>query len=150
MKKIEGIFSSESEEQRGSNYQEYQEYLRSSQNWSNLKEKVKERDRFRCTKCGSNDDLEVHHKNYDRFKQEKLEDLITLCKKCHIKHHKLERSKKIPEKSNLIPTDPETVANTYSEKDCLECSNCHSSLTKFSVGYFCYSCNKWATDDVDE
>lgn len=41
-----------------------------------------------CMTCGSYEALEVHHNSYDRFPgYERLDDLITLCARCHRKQH---------------------------------------------------------------
>lgn len=42
-----------------------------------------EKDKFRCRTCWSKELLEVHHLTYDRFSNEDLDDLITLCHDCH-------------------------------------------------------------------
>lgn len=62
----------------------YLNYLLSDE-W---KQKKKERlgfDNYTCQICGkrSETELEVHHRNYDNLYNEKVEDLITLCFKCH-------------------------------------------------------------------
>ena len=64
----------------------YKKYLRSPQ-WAIKREKVLRRDGYKCTQCGSKRSLQVHHKTYARIYKEKLEDLVTLCKKCHKKVH---------------------------------------------------------------
>ena len=38
-----------------------------------------------CVKCGAKDELEVHHKK--GLKSNKLKDLVTLCKSCHLSMH---------------------------------------------------------------
>lgn len=40
-----------------------------------------------CERCGSTDDLEVHHKTYDRLGNEADDDLCVLCEECHEKEH---------------------------------------------------------------
>jgi 5-methylcytosine-specific restriction endonuclease McrA len=38
----------------------------------------------RCERCGSvNGRMDVHHKTYDRLGNERLEDLVVLCVRCH-------------------------------------------------------------------
>lgn len=55
------------------------------------KEKVKKRraiDGYRCVLCGSNEDLQVHHRHYHSFRHEDVEnDLVTLCQACHTRVH---------------------------------------------------------------
>lgn len=41
---------------------------------------------FRCRLCDAANDmaqLEVHHRTYERFCHERVEDLTTLCRECH-------------------------------------------------------------------
>lgn len=40
-----------------------------------------------CEQCASVDDLEVHHKTYERFGDEDDDDLCVLCEECHEKEH---------------------------------------------------------------
>lgn len=47
--------------------------------------KVLERDDNKCTQCGSEDNLHIHHLTYDNEGNELLEDLVTLCSSCHSK-----------------------------------------------------------------
>ena len=49
-----------------------------------LRERVLERDRFRCRGCGKPSALVVHHR--DRYNQADL--LVTLCIRCHIRIHR--------------------------------------------------------------
>ena len=65
---------------------EYPNYLKSPA-WLTKKAQVLERNGYRCALCNTEDDLEVHHKNYDNIGKEPLGDLIILCKVCHSRHH---------------------------------------------------------------
>ena len=38
--------------------------------------------------CLRAENLVVHHKTYERIKEEILDDLITLCQSCHQREHK--------------------------------------------------------------
>lgn len=71
---------------------EYLEYI-NSREWAIIRNKVLMRDNFECSICGNTRDLQVHHLNYNNFKNEinHLEDLMTLCKSCH---EKIEDKKK--------------------------------------------------------
>jgi len=67
----------------------YDQYLRKSL-WKKIVVWVKERDKNTCQVCGSTiNNLEVHHRDYDRETMEGKNDkgLITLCQYCH---HKVE------------------------------------------------------------
>lgn len=64
---------------------EYEQYLRSSE-WQQKRSQRLKIDNFRCQKCGSPIDVQVHHLNYNSiFNEDVYRDLITLCKKCHQK-----------------------------------------------------------------
>lgn len=67
--------------------QEYVEYLRSPA-WRQLRQRALEAAGYRCQRCGISkwsSVLEVHHLTYDRFKRERLSDLMVLCERCHQK-----------------------------------------------------------------
>ena len=64
------------------------EERRKTREWATLKKQVHRRDRYRCRLCGSRDgQLHVHHSSYAHYAEEKLEELITLCSKCHQRFH---------------------------------------------------------------
>lgn len=65
---------------------DYEEYLNSSK-WRCISDKRKRHDHYECVFCHSKENLNVHHKTYDRLGNEDLKDLITVCKSCHIKIH---------------------------------------------------------------
>lgn len=65
----------------------YKEYLK-SEYWKNIREQVYERDGYKCRICNSSKDICVHHRTYEFVGNEKLEELITLCKNCHYSFHK--------------------------------------------------------------
>lgn len=41
----------------------------------------------RCEVCNARGDLDVHHRTYDRRGDERIEDLIVLCRSCHATFH---------------------------------------------------------------
>jgi len=43
--------------------------------------------RKKCEKCGSEKNLCVHHLTYENVGDEKMEDLMVLCLKCHKEIH---------------------------------------------------------------
>ncbi|MBU3905356.1 MAG: HNH endonuclease [Nanoarchaeota archaeon] len=49
-------------------------------NWKNIQKMVLKRDNNQCALCGSIGALEIHHK---KEKNNNLDNLITLCSKCH-------------------------------------------------------------------
>ncbi len=68
------------------NIDEYTRYI-ASHRWACKRDARKEIDGHRCQTCmhdGTLWRLEVHHKTYERFKDEDVDrDLITLCVQCH-------------------------------------------------------------------
>jgi hypothetical protein len=50
-----------------------------------LKEKARERDNYECVRCGGKPQ-DVHHVDGDR-KNNELDNLMTLCRSCHMKEH---------------------------------------------------------------
>lgn len=68
--------------------EKYKKYLKSD-SWNLIRDIVIERDGCKCTRCGSVNILQVHHKTYKNIfnEIEHLDDLITLCKSCHYDEH---------------------------------------------------------------
>lgn len=66
------------------NKAEYQNYLK-SRTWKSISSKIKDRDKWKCRLCNSGLDLHVHHRSYEFIGNESkhLEDLITICSRCH-------------------------------------------------------------------
>lgn len=61
--------------------------------WYQIRKFVLERDGHRCANCQVTQKLHVHHKTYEHRGDEfnHLEDLITLCERCHeIEHETLD------------------------------------------------------------
>lgn len=44
-----------------------------------------------CARCGTTDNLHVHHMTYERFGNELLSDLLGLCQGCHTLVHEEHR-----------------------------------------------------------
>jgi hypothetical protein len=66
---------------------DYKKYI-GSQKWKAKRDKKLEQAGYRCEKCGVSKyskKLEVHHLNYGNLGNEKLSELIVLCKECHEK-----------------------------------------------------------------
>jgi 5-methylcytosine-specific restriction endonuclease McrA len=64
----------------------YKEYL-TSDAWKAKRKAVLIRDGLRCQLCGHDKNLHVHHITYERIYVEDLEDLITVCQRCHENVH---------------------------------------------------------------
>jgi len=72
--------------ERGSNPVAYAEYLRTPE-WARKRRLAIKKADFRCERCGSAVNLEVHHLTYDRLGHELLTDLVVLCHNCHSTIH---------------------------------------------------------------
>jgi 5-methylcytosine-specific restriction endonuclease McrA len=85
-----------------------QSYYKSSE-WIGLSKRVKERDGFKCATCGdTNEQLNVHHIHYDSRDpeipgRENMEDLITLCRHCHVLFHAMLRGTLSPSDIEQLP-----------------------------------------------
>ena len=67
-------------------FETYQDYL-ASDFWKEKRDWILSCFENECQKCGSRKDLQVHHKNYNSVGNEKMRDLIVLCRKCHKEVH---------------------------------------------------------------
>ena len=96
----------------------YKEKLETKE-WIVRRGLILKRDKYKCTKCNSTKNLQVHHKAYsfDREPWEYTDNyLITLCKICHEKEH---RDKSINSyfKENLPIYVLNKVTHIYEEKN---------------------------------
>ena len=56
--------------------------------YAELRQRVLQRDAWRCQRCGSLRNLEVHHVRFrSSLGDDSEENLITLCGSCHRCHH---------------------------------------------------------------
>ena len=71
----------------------YRTIYLNSQHWHDLRcKKLKEN--IKCNTCKGTSNLDVHHINYHNLYDVSLDDLVVLCRKCHIKTHiKLNKQK---------------------------------------------------------
>lgn len=79
----------------------YKDYLR-TKHWRLLREKIAKLYDYSCADCGKSivEGYEIHHLTYKRIGNEKIDDLVCLCKDCHEKRtkdikEKKERNKKL-------------------------------------------------------
>lgn len=89
--------------------EDYYRYLESPE-WKSLRLKVLKRDKGRCQDCRAKA-TEVHHLTYERVTKEALEDLVSLCCRCHRRRHghgptKYEPSCQVPEVHPCINCQP--------------------------------------------
>lgn len=65
---------------------DYGEYL-NSPHWHLVRAAAIVKADYRCQLCNSPDNLQVHHRTYERRGKEKLSDVTVLCRDCHRKFH---------------------------------------------------------------
>lgn len=58
-----------------------------SKRWANSRAQCLKRDGYKCARCNSTKALQAHHLTYERLGNERLADLITLCRTCHEQEH---------------------------------------------------------------
>jgi hypothetical protein len=51
--------------------------------WEEIRKQAIERDGGACRCCEETEDLECHHRHYRNWGQERLEDVVMLCRQCH-------------------------------------------------------------------
>ena len=62
--------------------------------WARIRTQAFQRDNYRCQQCGTSRRLEGHHiKSVASGGQHIVENLLSLCAKCHIKRHRPEHLK---------------------------------------------------------
>jgi hypothetical protein len=64
----------------------YHVYLHTPE-WSQRAAHARARDGYRCRLCNSDDQLDVHHRTYERRGAEAEDDLTALCRRCHSLFH---------------------------------------------------------------
>jgi len=67
---------------------QYQTYLKSD-HWKSTRRLMYQKRAAHCKVCFSTDQLQVHHKTYQRKGSERLNDLCFLCDGCHGRVHKV-------------------------------------------------------------
>lgn len=69
-------------------YSDYQRTLY----WYHVSQRTKWAAEFQCCRCGRNEDLQAHHLTYEHrgLEAKYPEDLICLCKRCHMEEHEKE------------------------------------------------------------
>lgn len=113
----------------------YKDYLLTN-HWKLKRIEVANREKYTCEICGEYIPFgfNIHHKSYKRLGNEKSNDLMFLCEKCHTELHISLRAKK----NNLKKKN--------NDRKC--CYNCYySQIMKFkgSKDRFVFWCNKKCT-----
>lgn len=66
---------------------DYHAYIRSPE-WQAVKQRYRaSRLPQDCLRCGSSENIELHHRSYRRLGRERLSDIVPLCRDCHRRLH---------------------------------------------------------------
>jgi len=65
---------------------DYSHYMQSKA-WFDRKKGIRDRANGKCERCGSDFKTEVHHLTYANLGDEGDDELILLCRKCHMISH---------------------------------------------------------------
>ena len=65
---------------------DYQEYIK-SEKWQFTRGLILAFWSHRCAICNSKENVQVHHRTYERLGKELTTDCIVLCDRCHKLHH---------------------------------------------------------------
>jgi hypothetical protein len=65
---------------------DYETYLK-TRHWEGVRDRCNRYWHDRCAFCYSKDNIEVHHRTYERRGCEWDSDVVSLCNACHAKHH---------------------------------------------------------------
>lgn len=64
----------------------YKKYINSNE-WKEKRQELIDKIGYECQQCGWNHNLQVHHKTYENFGNESIDDLQLLCYTCHMSKH---------------------------------------------------------------
>ena len=67
----------------------YQNYI-ASDKWKEKRVLALERDNYLCQKCKIKSASDVHHLSYENLGNENLNELLSLCRECHLEIHRFE------------------------------------------------------------
>jgi 5-methylcytosine-specific restriction endonuclease McrA len=76
---------------------DYKKHLASNE-WKGIRQRLFAERGKKCERCASTDEIEVHHKTYERLGKEEPDDLLILCEACHEKEHAQKASARYLEK----------------------------------------------------
>lgn len=72
--------------QREARAMPYEEYLK-TEYWRMTRRAALRHYGKQCGRCGSAEDINIHHRTYERLGAEELADLEVLCRSCHAQEH---------------------------------------------------------------
>ena len=110
------------------NKSEYADYVRSP--WWREIRKLKLDQQPTCERCGFWDEINVHHKTYERLGNESLSDLEVLCKSCHGRHHWDEEIRKSPILADFVDA----------LKGFGNLPGVHKTLHEWNINDYCSNC----------
>lgn len=96
-------------------YDTYDAYLRSPA-WRDVRERYRASDLPQVCMCGDTK-VDLHHTTYDHVGRERLEDLVPLCRACHVQAHVLEAQGVIELDLKGFYYDPERAAANALRED---------------------------------
>ena len=90
-KAVEARSRARRREARKQRQREYGQYLRSP-GWKQRRQVALDRAGGFCEDCGARTSLDVHHRTYKRKGNERPEDLVAVCRRCHGERHRGKRN----------------------------------------------------------
>jgi 5-methylcytosine-specific restriction endonuclease McrA len=90
-KAVEARARTRRREARKQRQREYRQYLR-SEGWKLRRQVALDRAGGFCEDCGARESFEVHHRTYKRKGNERPEDLVAVCRRCHQERHRGQRT----------------------------------------------------------
>lgn len=106
----------------------YSRYL-TTPHWRRVRDAALRRAGFRCSKCSSKRDLQVHHLTYERRGAELDDDLEVLCRGCHLGLHVQEAKHGIGVYIKLV-SDALAAETFETLPDLMEAVKCRCALAK--------------------
>ena len=98
----------------------YMQYLESS-HWRKLRHEAFERDGYKCSKCGSSKTLQGHHLKYRKpLESCTVEDIESMCIKCHKAHHNRIKMERRRNRVKLDHRKLVKIIGRYSAEDALD------------------------------
>lgn len=105
---IKGFSSNDNENRYNYKYKSKYDRLLHDNRWYAKRRKILDRENHKCQWCGKTTNLQVHHKYYNKYPNEKMvmpwdypdDALMVLCDDCHVKYHNKYKIKTYYRKTN--------------------------------------------------
>lgn len=125
----------------------YEDYLR-TKHWKNIKNEYSKRYERECVCCGEREgNLHLHHLTYERIGNEEMEDLVYLCKKCHMNLHRIINSTE----ETSVYAEWRRNRKKKVKGGVGKCCSCIHHRKRCELGYDCHSnkryCPRFAAND---